>query len=167
MNWPPSRWEMWFVFLLEDVSLWFSLKPPSLPPHVKLLVGVWRLSFHHICISYAVVYIFKGALKHDLPPSERRVLRAGEQARERSKKYRVKRRRSKTEAANSFHTTAGGNLTVVNICQSSIFLNSVTYEGSLVRQLVFVQISGAIMVEKLTYVLLWCQKYQKHGHCFN
>lgn len=97
---------------------------------------------------------FKGALKRDLPPSERRVLRVGEQAWERSKKYRVKRTRSKTEAANSFHTTAGGNLTEVNICQSSIYLNSVTSKGSLVRQLAFVEISGAIMVEKLTYVLL-------------
>ena len=66
----------------------------------------------------------------------------GEQPWERSEKYR----RSKTEAANSFHTTAGGNLTEVNICQSSIYLNGVTSKGSLVRQLVFLEISVAIMV---------------------
>lgn len=151
MNRPPSWWEMWFVFLLEDVFLRFSVKTST---RFQFVCDDSRLTT--FVSRVAVVCIFKRCIKTWLTPFRdacwERVSRNGGA---RSKKYRVKRRRSKTEAANSFHTTAGGNLTEVNICQSSIYLNSMTSEGSLVRQLIFVEISGAIMFQKLTYVLLW------------
>lgn len=118
------------------------------------------------CASPMLLCRFKGALKHDLPPAERRTLEVGEHPwtawQERSEKYRVKHR-SKTEAANSFHTTAGGNLTEVNICQSSIYLNSVRSKGSLVRQLIFVELCGATVIQKLTYVLLWWWTITEEG----
>lgn len=128
---------MWSVSSLEDVFLRLFLHTCDDSP------------FNHICISYDVVFILKGALKTTYPLQRAACWEPGERAWERSKKYR----RSKTQAANSFHTTAGGNWTEVNICQSSIYLNSVTSKGSLVRQLVFVEICGALMVQKLTYVL--------------
>lgn len=131
---------MWFVFSLRDI---FSVYPPSLPPHV------WRVPFNHMCVSYTVVWIWKGALKHDLPPSEERRVGRGQRNTEWS--TGDQRQRQQTHFTPSLDV----------ICQSSIYLNAVTSKGSLVRRLIFVEISAAIMVQKLTYMLLWWRGDEK------